>query len=522
MYYPVLPSIIPQALCTTKYYSVPQSSTPHYKVLLQHHSVLCTTKYYYVLKRLTWNGGAQASLSNLTKYCACHTKWLACLILVTCGHVIYDGRCNRCHLPTSPTPAPAQVSPSELTNYCASQAKRLTCLISVTHEKWFAKSEATRITLQPHQILHLSRKTTHMLFPRHIWNFIYTARSNKCHTPTSPSLACHPKWLARLILVTDGNAIITLRGATSVTLQPHQILHLPRKMTLQNLRKKMSENRRKIIYIAGTIREWSNYYPSGPSVKPSVRKPPRNQGYIFRARHEHFLLKTTKFRGPAFVQKFTQRSTCHKSRISNSPSAAPATKSHTWSHQVLHLPRKVTLEIHQTSPNTSRATQKDSHAWSSSPMKCYLHCAEQQMSFSNLTIYYCACHAKGLTCSILVTDGNAILTLRGAAGPTSPQILRLPPKMTLQNFKENVTQGFSDHDPRPIRPWSGHETVSPQPASQPRFISGSPPRFNFLARFPLNIPVVPHEAVPEVSKGKVNTSRAGLAGAEVSEEKWNI
>ena len=62
------------------------------------------------------------------------------------------------------------------------------------------------------------------------------------------------------------------------------------------------------------------------------------------------------------------------------------------------------------------------------------------------------------------------------------QILRLPRKMTVQNLKEICWNGWnvisnarpirpwSESDPRMIRPCSDHETVSPQPASQPRFL----------------------------------------------------
>ena len=55
------------------------------------------------------------------------------------------------------------------------------------------------------------------------------------------------------------------------------------------------------------------------------------------------------------------------------------------------------------------------------------------------------------------------------------QILLLPRKMTLQNFRVNVKKQVKRHfhcgdDPRMIRPWSKHETVSPQPASQARLL----------------------------------------------------
>ena len=100
-----------------------------------------------------------------------------------------------------------------------------------------------------------------------VWNVIYNARSNKSHPPTSPNTApgtqneshdwfashmkrhlhcaeqqesssnftkycpCQAKWISWLIRITYGTSI-TMRGATRVILQLHQILRLPRKMNL--------------------------------------------------------------------------------------------------------------------------------------------------------------------------------------------------------------------------------------------------------------------------------------------------
>ena len=55
------------------------------------------------------------------------------------------------------------------------------------------------------------------------------------------------------------------------------------------------------------------------------------------------------------------------------------------------------------------------------------------------------------------------------------RILRLPRKMTLQNFGQISRKQLKRHfqcatDPRPFRDHSDHETVSPQPASQPRLL----------------------------------------------------
>ena len=231
--------------------------------------------------------------------------------------------------------AEQQVSRSNLTKYCACHAERLTYLVLITYETSFTVRGATGVTIQPHQILRLSRRKTHILSPHHIWNVIYSARSNRCHHPTSPNTApatkndstalssshmkrhfqcaeqqvsrsnltkycaCHAERLAYLVLITYETSF-TLRAATGVTIQPHQILRLSRRKT----------------HILSPHRIWN---------------------VIYSARSNR----------------------CH----------------------------------HPTSPNTAPATKNDSTALSSSHMKRHLQCAEQQVSLSNLT-KYCACHEK--------------------------------------------------------------------------------------------------------------------------------
>ena len=392
-YYHVLQSTTPALLCTTKYYS---NTTLYYKVLLQYYSVLqillcttpvlpCTTKYhssttlyyssttlyyssttpYYKvlhdwsashMKRHLQCAERQESPSNFSKYCACHAKWISWLIRIayetsftmrratgiTCQlhqilrlprkmnlmidphhiwnviynvrsnsqhpptspilrlprkmnlmidphhiwNVIYNARSNRHHPPTSPNTAPAtqneshdwstthmkrhlqcaeqQASPSNLTKYCACHAKGISWLIRITYETSFTMRGATGISLQPHQILRLPGKRSVMIDPHHIWNVIYNARSDRHHPATSPNpapatqkechdwsashmkrhlqcaklqashsnltkhCACHPKWISWLIRITYETSF-TMRGATGINLQPHQILRLPRK-----------------------------------------------------------------------------------------------------------------------------------------------------------------------------------------------------------------------------------------------------------------------------------------------------
>ena len=297
-------------------------------------------------------------------------------------------------------------------------------------------SGATRVSLQLQQVLRLPRKMTLMINPLHTWNAIYNARSNKCHCPNSPNTApatkneshdwslshmkrylqwaeqqesasnfskycaCHEKWLSWLILVTH-ETLFTMRGVTSVIVQTHQILRLPRKMTL-------------------------------------MIDPCHTWNAIYNARSNK----------------------CH---CPNSRNIAPATKNESQrgatsvivqTHQILRLPRKMNLMLDPchtwnaiynarsnkchcpNSPNTAPATKNESHDWSLSHMKRYLQCAEQQVSLSKRT-KYCACHEKWISWLILVTH-ETLFTMRGATRVIvqTHRIVRLPRKMTLQNFRQ--------------------------------------------------------------------------------------
>ena len=235
--------------------------------------------------------------------------------------VIYNARSNKNHPPTSPNTAPAtqneshdwsashmkshlqcakqQESSSNFTKYCACHAKWISWLTVLTYGRSFTMREATRVILQLQQILRLPRKMNLMIDPHHIWNVIYNARSNKSHPPTSPNTApvtqneshdwsashmkrhlqcaeqqesssnftkycaCHAKWISWLIRITYKTSF-TIRGATSVILQPHQILRLPRKMNLM-LNSLHTWN---AIYNA-----WSNicHPPTSPNTAPATK-----------------------------------------------------------------------------------------------------------------------------------------------------------------------------------------------------------------------------------------------------------
>ena len=108
-----------------------------------------------------------------------------------------------------------------------------------------------------------------------------------------------------------------------------------------------------------------------------------------------------------------------------------------------------------TSPNTAPATKNHFYDWSSSHMKRYLQCAEQQRLPSSI-IKYCACHEKWFSWLILVTY-EMPFTMRGVreVAIQHHQILRLPRRMTpivRRNFSKTgetsfTMRGRSEHDP---------------------------------------------------------------------------
>ena len=114
----------------------------------------------------TKSGGDRTQVRQLTAACprAGHEKW----------------RCN-------------------ITKCCACHEKWLSWLILLTFKTSLTMRGAKALTLQRLQILCLPCKMTRMIDSRHIRNVIYTARSNRQHTPTSPNTAsCHAKLCSQI------------------------------------------------------------------------------------------------------------------------------------------------------------------------------------------------------------------------------------------------------------------------------------------------------------------------------------
>ena len=137
-----------------------------------------------------------------------------------------------------------------------------------------------------------------MIDPHHKWNVIYNARSNKRQPPTSANTApaaqneshdwsashmqrhlqcaeqqaapsnfikycaCHAKWMSWLIRITYATSF-TMRKATSINHQPHQILPLPRIMNVMI----EPHHRWNVIYNAQSNRQ---HPPTSPNTAPAT------------------------------------------------------------------------------------------------------------------------------------------------------------------------------------------------------------------------------------------------------------
>ena len=296
--------------------------------------------------------------------------------------------------------------------------RKITLTVGPLHV-WNARYNARSNKSHPplHQILRVPRTLTLMIDPAHIWNVIYHARSNSTHRPTSPSTEAatkndcgpshinviygarsnksHPPTSPNTARVTKNHSdpldknetSCAMRGATrmcgapTVTLQRHQNLRLPRKITFQNMKRLCWKRMKRHLHCRADpsmIQAWTAWSSRG---RPFAE-------VTFRTLETHFGRRYTALR--LSNQISPKAAPAAKSDAPTSPNAAPATKSDTpTSPNVAPAMKSET----PTSPNTAPASNTDSHDWFCSHMKRHLPCAEQQHSPSNVT-KYCACHAK--------------------------------------------------------------------------------------------------------------------------------
>ena len=389
--------------------------------------------------------------------------------------------------------AEQQVSPSNLTKYCACHEKWLDCFIVLTYETSFPMRGATGVTIQPHQILRLPRKMTRLLYRPHIWNVISNARSNRCHYPTSPNTAPATKNdTARFQRKSPktGETSFPMRGRSEH--DPSMIRawseHDPT-MKTQTATRLASEV---------TFRAHHEHF----LLKNTTF---RAQSYIqtftkYCACHVKCHLNFTKYCA-CHAERLTYLVLI---AYETSFTVRGATGVTIQPHQILRLPRKMTRLLyrphiwnvisnarsnrchHPTSPNTAPATKNDSTALSSSHMKRHFQCAEQQVSLSNLT-KYCACHEKW-HCKISKKISKNRWNVISNAGPIR----------AWSEHDPSMIRAWSDHENanrNPPRKW-GYFSSSPRAFSIEKYNVSRPilhSNLHQILRLPRKVPLELHQ-----------------------------
>ena len=134
-----------------------------------------------------------------------------------------------------------------------------------------------------------------------------------------------------------------MRGATSITLQPHQILRLPRKIAFQNLR----EIVRKQLKCQFQCAADSSMIRTRSEHELVISHPPVRRGYFSRF-GDAFCIENYNISRSGYLPRFhrilrqPRKVTLRHHQILRLP--RKVTLRH---HKMLHLPRKVTLRHHQ-------------------------------------------------------------------------------------------------------------------------------------------------------------------------------
>ena len=211
-----------------------------------------------------------------------------------------------------------QASPSNRTKYCACHTKWMPWLIRIAYATSFTMRGATGITLQPHQVLRQPRKMNLMIDPHHLWNVIYNAWNSRHHPPTSPSTApatqnerhdwSRSRMKRHLQCAEQQVSTCNLTKYCACHAKLHSLIL-----------EKFTENSWSGISNARPIRAWSETVPrpfrdrseTDPTQKPQTATR-RAAKATFRTRQEQILLKITTFPAPAITPNFTTCCTCHE------------------------------------------------------------------------------------------------------------------------------------------------------------------------------------------------------------------
>ena len=296
-------SASPRLLCTTKHYSsVLQSTTLFYKVRLQYYNVLL--QYYSVLQRTTPVLLHSCSVLRLQYYS----------VLQSTTAVLQST------IPVLATP----VLLCTTMYYSSTEKSYMTC-------HWHCEEQHRRhCPTSPNTVPATAPKNeSHDWISSHIKGYLQCAQQQMSPSNLTKYCARQQKWLTCCILDTY-EMLFTMCGATSVTLQPHQILRVPRKMTptldprdIWNGNYKARSNRRHPSMSPNIVPATENDHPkfdtnllktgeTSFTMRGRQSATRRATEVTFRARHAHLFMKNTTFRAPALFPNFTKYCACHE------------------------------------------------------------------------------------------------------------------------------------------------------------------------------------------------------------------
>ena len=262
-YYSVLQSTTPVLLCTTKYYS---STSLYYKVLLQYYSVLhSTTPVLLCTYYSSTNSVLQSTtpvllcttqiynsvLQSTTPVLLCTTKYYSSTILY------YKVLLQYYSVLQSTTPVLLRT-----TKYYSSTSLYYKVLLQ--YYSVLQSTTPVRVLLQYYKVLlqyySVLQSTTPVLLLVLQSTHLQCAEQQDSSSNVTKYCTCHAKWLSWVMSVTYETSF-TMRGATGVIHQRHQVLCLPRKMT-------------RIIDIWNVIynaRSNSHHPPTSPNAAPATK-----------------------------------------------------------------------------------------------------------------------------------------------------------------------------------------------------------------------------------------------------------
>ena len=294
--------------------------------------------------------------------------------------------------------------------------------------------------------------------------------------------ACHAERLTYLVLITYETSF-TVRGATGVTIQPHQILRLPRKIALQNFWRNLWKQMKRHFQCGDDprmIRPWSDH-------KNANRNPPRKWGYFSSSPRAFSIVKYNISR-PILLSNLHQilrlprKVTLDLHQLLRLPRKVTLEL-----HQVLCLPRKVTLDLHQVLHLPPKVTL-ELHQVLHLPRKVTLE-LHQMLRLSRRKTHMLNPHHIS---NLIYNAGSNRChppTSPNAAPATKNDTATFQRKCPKTDETSFPMRGRSENDPTMIREWSDHKNANRNPPRKWGYFSSSPRAFS-IVKYNISRPIL--------------------------------